>query len=468
MNLEKVRRLYVVYNRLNKTGLLSEKQEVVFNVINSLEVIGSSEDPNEIKNTVNNNLIDCFSKLEANPYVSLLKYANKKFNNQEKTSNDEPDYVYQFVESFDKLLSKDDLFKNYLNKYIQDNNLQKDLELYDDSEEQNTIEERSKSMSKTLKVLFWVFIAPFLTFFICSMLITLIDLGEDGNTFNQTNTIFNIVSFTINILIFILLHCFVLNKFKRTITKIIMYTITILILLFFGIFIRVEGAVVAFFINPILAILLTRKNRVEKITKKLATAKINKEKELNKNTSANDLKNIKQKEKRIPVFKTTKAYYWPSILGFVSLPICIMFIFVCFIVDFDISNNVTRTIFTILASILSIVVLITYTPMLYKILIARININKIYPKEIAFYNSENKTLEIKTPNENVLLNISDINFVLAIKFVNHSYKISDIEVDRDTVSAIQINTKDGKTYNLYFVKKPKLQAEILSNIISEI
>ena len=54
-----------------------------------------------------------------------------------------------------------------------------------------------------------------------------------------------------------------------------------------------------------------------------------------------------------------------------------------------------------------------------------------------------------------------------MQYQNHSYKIGDISVNKDTISAICISTKNNKEYNLYFVINPKKQVETLSNLIGE-
>ena len=111
---------------LNEENNITREQRNLYNIQKFICDLEFVVENNNLKSLINTALISGFEDISATQYVELL---NKTAD--ELKSKTDMNITIDFLNQFDKLLSKDNLYEKYVFGYIKSNNLEKDLEYYD-------------------------------------------------------------------------------------------------------------------------------------------------------------------------------------------------------------------------------------------------------------------------------------------------------------------------------------------------
>ena len=252
MNFEKVNRLCEIYHLLNEENNITREQRNLYNIQKFICDLEFVVENNNLKSLINTALISGFEDVSATQYVELL---NKTAD--ELKSKTDMNITIDFLNQFDQLLSKDNLYEKYVFGYIKSNNLEKDLEYYDTYQSCFRKKEETKKKYRQKKRNWIILLIALITSFIIPVSIAMIDLGEDGNTFNLLSTIVNFTTMIISLGVFTLVHNLLLKKkISRTSIKVILDIVSLFVIFFLGIFVSPYGITGFFMICPAFIILM--------------------------------------------------------------------------------------------------------------------------------------------------------------------------------------------------------------------
>ena len=458
MNFEKVNRLCEIYHLLNEENNITREQRNLYNIQKFICDLEFVVENNNLKSLINTALISGFEDVSATQYVELL---NKTAD--ELKSKTDMNITIDFLNQFDQLLSKDNLYEKYVFGYIKSNNLEKDLEYYDTYQSCFRKKEETKKKYRQKKRNWIILLIALITSFIIPVSIAMIDLGEDGNTFNLLNTIVNFTTMIISLGVFVLVHNLLLKKkISRTSIKVILDIVSLFVIFFLGIFVSPYGITGFFMICPTFIILMNMKDSINNTMDKIKndcdfSNFYNSKIVLKKKPKAKENEEIIE-----PFAYSKKASLVPSIIGVIA-SILLMILSVGYIIMdyYDIAMVITEMLF---------IVFLGYCVFMnVRIILARIKINKLdMPEYRIEYNTYTETMTIDLIDEKKTISLKDINYIENVRLNNHTYTIKGITVHQDIINPILIHLKNGDVLVLYFIKDTIAVTEKLSNLIATV
>ena len=219
MNTENLNKLYRVYGVLKQDGSLSEEQNVIYQIGKFFDYCGQEVKSKAFLANIDKKVVDAFKIVGAKKYATCIESFLADLTNKENKSNDKDAYFQKnqkLLADIDKLLAEDNLFDNYVNKYIEKHNLQQDASFFAISQEMSAARAEDARKLKTKRNIFIAVWVVALVVIGLPMISALVMYDEDGTVVMVTPTILSYLSLIVGIAAIWVLNKFAVNRIKRS------------------------------------------------------------------------------------------------------------------------------------------------------------------------------------------------------------------------------------------------------------
>ncbi len=259
MTFEDLVKLAEMYQGLKNEGTITDEQIPILEVAVFLkDTIGATFDDRYFEH-INLLTTESFRKIGANEYANLIEsYINKYIEIKKPkslfglfTKNKQAlDLNSEFLNKLNTLLETNDLVKNYVSPYLKANNLDKDLKHYNTFVRLKKVKDTNAKKVKLNKVIFINVLLCTISFLLVPCLISLIDFGADGNTFNGTTTCVRFIAFFVAIILSIIITVMI-NHLERKFLRILFYIMLPFVVLFATVFIEPSSSFISFMFSGV-------------------------------------------------------------------------------------------------------------------------------------------------------------------------------------------------------------------------
>ncbi|MBR2468370.1 MAG: hypothetical protein IKB42_04960 [Clostridia bacterium] len=257
MTIEDLVKLTEMYQVLKDEGSILPAQKAVYDVSTFLaDTAGALFDDKYFKH-IKPETVQSFRTIGADKYADLIEYYLQQYETVKKPKSLYSIFIKnlfaldlnsEFLNKLDKLLETDSLTDNYIEKYLKDNNLDKDIQLYNKFEKIRAVKEKNKKKVRRDRIIFLSIFLSSLMMFLIPILIAAIDFGADGNTYNPVTTRANFVAMGVAV-VALLISTLYIDKIKRTLWKVVLNIIAVFTAMFVAVFISPDATFFVYIIG---------------------------------------------------------------------------------------------------------------------------------------------------------------------------------------------------------------------------